>query len=95
MSDQIHISTDELDNKIALLTMLCEDLKTTEPQRQALRPRGQGSGQVTAQLEALLTQYEQINNAVILLMENSCQFFTNIRNSMTNADESAASAIQK
>lgn len=95
MSDQIHISTDELDSRIALLKAVCDDLKTTEPQRRALRPKGQGGGQVVTQLESLLNQYEQINDAVIQLMDNSCQFFTNIRNSMVSADENAANAISK
>lgn len=95
MSEQIHISVNDLDSSISLLRAVCDDLKSTEPQRRALRPTGQGSGQVVTQLEYLLSQYEQINDAVIQLMENSCQFFANVRNSMVSADENAANAIQK
>ena len=95
MSDQIHYSLPDLDAKIALLKAVCDDLVTHEPLRRNYRPTGESSGQVANALCLILEEYQLINDAIALLMDNSVQFFTNIRNSVTSADENAASAISE
>ncbi len=95
MAEWIDVRPEELDEYISMLKLLHDDWLNSEQMRRAAKPNASGSGQVNAALEIVMTELESVNDAVLLLLSNSIQFFTNVKNSVVSADQTGADAISK
>lgn len=90
----VNISYDELSKYIGELKAMREDWVSGEADRKAKGPTLSGKGKSASALDLLVTEYDSVNSAMLMLMDNTIAFFTNVLNSARAADDNAALALK-
>lgn len=88
-SEQINVSVAALEEKIAALRKLKTDCEALDTSEDALV----GSGQSIAVYQAIDQEYALIQKSILTLLDNSVQFFENVKKTMEEADRQASEKI--
>lgn len=89
----VNISYDELSKYIGDLKSMRESWVTGEGERKSMEPTLSGKGKSASALDLLVTEYDSVNSAMLMLIDNTIAFFTNVLNSAKAADENASQAL--